>query len=259
MKVLVVGGTADGRYLATQLHELGFDITYSIAGIVRKATLPCPVVTGGYTQFGGLDQFVLDNNITHIVDATHPFAQKMSNKVAQVSSALFLPAIRFHRKQWQKTPQDTWIEVEQWDELIQKVAKHQFLFITAGQISQSVVDKLAGQSKQLLLRTAMPAKINLPNNVAWIKAIGPFQIEHERQLIKQHHIDAIISKNSGGESTYAKIQAAAEANIPVYQFKRPDLIATQYQFDNQKDCIELLSQFREQSNQLTQTESHNEI
>ena len=102
MKVLVVGGTADGRYLASALFEAGFDVIYSIAGIVRKAKLPCPVVTGGFTQFGGLAQYVLDNKITHLVDVTHPFAQKMSNKLALVSDQLKLPAIRFHRPQWRQ-------------------------------------------------------------------------------------------------------------------------------------------------------------
>lgn len=259
MKVLVVGGTADGRHLATQLHELGFDITYSIAGIVRKATLPCPVITGGFTQFGGLQQFVITNHITHIVDATHPFAKKMSNKIAQVSQSLTVPAIRFHRKQWPKTAQDNWVEVQQWPELIENVSGHESLFITAGQVTQTVLDQLAKQAKHVLLRTAMPVKVDLPNNVTWIKAIGPFELDNEKKLIEEYKIDAIVSKNSGGESTYAKIQAAAEAGVVVYQFKRPALLDTQYQFDNQISCIELLNNFKTQLNKLPSNELTDEI
>lgn len=259
MKILVVGGTADGRYLASELDALGVDVIYSIAGIVRKATLPCAVVSGGFSQFGGLEKFVLDNDITHLVDATHPFAQKMSNKIAQVSNILLLPAIRFHRKAWQKTAQDNWIEVTQWPELIEKLAHHQSLFITAGQVTQTVLDQLAAQAQHLLLRTAMPVKITLPNNVTWIKAIGPFELEHEKQLIAQYKIDAIISKNSGGESTYAKIQAAAEVGIPVYQFKRPELLATAYQCDDQKSCIALLFALSEQIHEIPLTELNDEI
>jgi len=240
MKVLVIGGTADGRKLATALFELGFDITYSLAGIVRKAKLPCPVVSGGFTQFGGLAQYVVDNQITHIVDVTHPFAEKMSNKIAQVSSELALPTIRFHRKQWPQNANDNWIELSQWSDVIEQTACFDSLFITAGQITQDVMNQLAAQAKQVLIRTAMPMNIKRPKNVTWLKAIGPFQLEHELQLIEQYQIDAIISKNSGGDSTYAKIQAAAQASIPVYQFKRPELKATTYQFDNQVDCISLL-------------------
>lgn len=243
MKVLVIGGTADGRKLATELFQLGFDVIYSIAGIVRKATVPGPAISGGFTQFGGLAKYITNNQVTHLVDATHPFAQTMSNTIAQVSQHLAIPALRFHRQQWLKTAQDNWIEVSEWPELIEKVAAHQSLFITAGQISQDVVEQLATQAKHLLLRTAMPAKIDLPANVTWLKAIGPFVLADEKKLLQQYKIDAIISKNSGGDATYAKIQAAAQAGIPVYQFKRPLLAAVQYEFDNAASCIALLQTF----------------
>jgi len=264
MKVLVIGGTADGRKLATELFQLGFNVIYSIAGIVRKATVPGPVISGGFTQFGGLDKYITDNQITHLVDATHPFAQQMSNTIAQVSNSLSIPAIRFDRKPWLKTQQDNWIEVVEWPELIEKVAAHQSLFITAGQISQEIVEQLATQAKHLLLRTAMPAKIDLPANVTWLKAIGPFVLEDEKQLLKQYKIDAIISKNSGGDATYAKIQAAAQAGIPVYQFKRPQLAPLQYEFDNAASCIALLQTLLASSDaallsSIASTEFKNEI
>lgn len=243
MKVLVIGGTADGRKLATEMFEQGFDVIYSIAGIVRKATVPCAVISGGFTQFGGLAKYITDNRISHLIDVTHPFAETMSNTIAKVSVELGIPAIRFHRKQWPKTAQDNWIEVSDWPELIRQVANHQSLFITAGQISQPVLDALAAQSKRILLRTAMPARIVLPVNVTWLKAIGPFHLEDEKQLLAEYSIDAIISKNSGGDATYAKIQAAAEANIPVYQFKRPTLTPLQYEFDNAASCIVQLQNF----------------
>ncbi|MGJ8581807.1 MAG: precorrin-6A reductase [Psychromonas sp.] len=240
MKVLVVGGTADGRKLATELHRLGIEVVYSIAGIVRKATVPCHSISGGFTQFGGLARYLLDNNITQVIDATHPFAEKMSSTIAQVTSELSITAIRFHRKQWQKTTQDHWVEVSDWPSLIEKVAKHRSLFITAGQVTQPIIDALSAQAEHILLRTAMPSKTTLPANVTWLKAIGPFHFEDEKQLLQQYNIDAVISKNSGGDATYAKIQAAAEASIPVYQFKRPDLQALHYQFDNAASCIALL-------------------
>jgi len=240
MKVLVVGGTADGRKLATELFELGFDVIYSIAGIVRKATVPCAVISGGFTQFGGLDKYIIDNQITHIVDATHPFAEKMSNTIAQVSENLSIIAIRFHRKPWPKTDQDNWIEVSAWSEVFDLLDEHQSLFITAGQIEQEVIDALAAKAKHVLLRTAMPAKVELPDNVTWLKAIGPFTFEDEKALLAEFKIQAIISKNSGGDATYAKIQAAAEIGIPVYQFKRPELKPLAYQCDQQSDCVSLL-------------------
>ncbi|WP_299661810.1 precorrin-6A/cobalt-precorrin-6A reductase [uncultured Psychromonas sp.] len=242
MRILVVGGTADGRKLATELHRLGFDVIYSIAGIVRKATVPCESISGGFSQFGGLAKYVTEHVITHVIDATHPFAQTMSNTIAQVSIELSIISIRFHRQQWQKTDQDNWVEVSDWPTLIEKVAQHRCLFVTAGQVSQAVIDALSAQTEQVLLRTAMPAKIILAANVTWLKAIGPFHLEDEKQLLQTYNIDAVISKNSGGDATYAKIIAARSASIPVYQFKRPDLQPLQYQFDNAASCIALLKE-----------------
>ncbi|TEW52368.1 precorrin-6A reductase [Psychromonas algicola] len=244
MKILVVGGTADGRKLATELFESGFDVIYSIAGIVRKATVPCTVISGGFTQFGGLSRYVTEQKITHIVDATHPFAQTMSNTIAEVSEELSITAIRFHRQQWIKTQQDHWIEVSSWSEVLEQIPDKQSVFMTAGQIGQDVIDALAAQAKHVLLRTAMPAKVELPDNVTWLKAIGPFTFEDEKTLLVQYKVDVIISKNSGGEATYAKIQAAAEVGIPVYQFKRPELRPLAYQCDQQSDCVSLLHTFK---------------
>lgn len=244
MKILVIGGTADGRHLATKLFELSFDVIYSIAGIVRKAKVPGPTISGGFTQFGGLQQYIIDNKITHLVDATHPFAQTMSNAISTASDVLAIPAIRFHRPQWPKTNNDKWIEVTQWSQVIDAVAQHSSIFITAGQITQEVLTPLAKQAEHVLLRTAMPVKIDLPNNVTWLKAIGPFEFEDEVALIKQYKIDAIISKNSGGDATYAKIQAAAQQIIPVYQFKRPVILPTPYQCDDQASCLALLQKFK---------------
>jgi len=244
VKVLVVGGTADGRKLATALFELGFDVIYSIAGIVRKATLPCEVISGGFTQFGGLAQYVLDKHITHIVDATHPFAQTMSNTIATVSETLDITALRFHRRPWPKTAQDQWVEVSDWQEVIEQLPEQQSLFMTAGQVEQAVIDALAAKAKHVLLRTAMPANLDLPDNVTWLKAIGPFTLDDEKRLLAHYQIDIIISKNSGGDATYAKIKAAAESSIPVYQFKRPALKPLAYQCEQQSECVSLLHTFK---------------
>ncbi|PKF60419.1 cobalt-precorrin-6A reductase [Psychromonas sp. psych-6C06] len=240
MKVLVVGGTADGRYLASELFELGFNVIYSIAGQVRKATLPCPVITGGFTQFGGLQSFIIENKITHIVDATDPFAQKMSETIARVGKVLSLCTIRFQQPPWIEKQQEYWITATCWTTLIQELTKYETLFIGVGQISEALLLRLAAQTKLLLLRTAMPVKYTLPENTIWIKALGPYQLENEIELLKKHHVDAVISKNSGGHSTYAKIQAATELGIPIYQFDRPQLTPLRYEFERSSRCIEFL-------------------
>jgi len=244
MKVLVAGGTADGRKLATQLFNRGFNVIYSIAGMVRKATLPCPVVTGGFSQFGGLEKYLLAQKITHVVDATDPFAQKMSDKIALVTKTLSIPAIRFQQPPWTTTSADYWFEVNDWQAVINGLRSDETVLISVGQVTQSLLVQLAASTKKVILRTAMPVKIALPSNVSWIKALGPFQLSDEIKLLKANNIDAVISKNNGGSSTYAKIAAAAELNIPVYQFQRCELEPLDYEFEHLNNCIELLSEFR---------------
>jgi precorrin-6A/cobalt-precorrin-6A reductase len=244
MKVLVVGGTADGRQLATQLFNRGFNVIYSIAGEVRKATLPCPVVSGGFSQFGGLKHYVLGQKITHIVDATDPSALKMSNKISLVSQHLSIPTIRFQQPPWIASSADHWIEVTDWHEVIRGVSIDETVLLSAGQVSQVLLNQLAGSAKKVILRTAMPVKIPLPDNVSWLKAVGPFQLADEIKLLKASSIDAVISKNNGGSSTYAKIAAAAELNIPVYLFKRSKLPTVDYEFESLNKCIALLFQYR---------------
>lgn len=247
MKVLVVGGTADGRQLATQLFDSGLNVIYSIAGEVRKATLPCPVVSGGFSQFGGLEQYVLGQKVTHIVDATDPSALKMSNKISLVSQNLSFPTIRFQQPPWIASCADHWIEVTDWQEVVRSVTIDETVLLSAGQVSQELLNQLAGCAKKVILRTAMPVKITLPDNVSWLKAVGPFQLADEKNLLAKNDIDVVISKNNGGSSTYAKIAAAAELNIPVYLFKRSTLPTVDYEFESLNKCITLLSQFRDKS------------
>lgn len=211
--------------------------------------MPCAVVTGGGRQFGGLDQYLLVQKITHIVDATDPSARKMSNKIALLSEILAIPAIRFMQPPWIATNADYWIEVNDWQAVLTAMKAYETILISAGQVTQTLIEQLASSTKKLILRTAMLVKITLPDNESWLKAIGPFQLGDEIKLLKENNIDAVISKNNGGGSTYAKIAAAAELNIPIYQFKRAKLKPLDYEFENLSKCIELLSQLKIQCQQ----------
>ncbi len=229
-KLLLLGGTADGRVLAETLHKKNIQVIYSIAGLVRTPKVACDIISGGFSQYGGLDTFVHNNNIDAILDVTHPYAQKMSTTASVVAKKCSIPYWRFHREAWVPTEYDQWYEVEDYAEtlvLINNKAhwNQPSILLTAGQLPLDFLQQLPHlpANKKHCLRTAVQPDIDLPDNVQWIKAIGPFSYKDELELMKKHQTTILLSKNSGGDSTVAKLQAARTLSIPVIMLKRPTL------------------------------------
>lgn len=225
MTLLLLGGTADARNVATQLHQHHIPLIYSVAGLVRVPNVGCPVVSGGFRQFGGLKKYIAQHQISAILDVTHPYAHTMSSTAARVAAECTIPYWRFHRPEWQATEQDNWHSVADWLQLLPLLATKSSVLLTVGQIDQSVIDELAdfhrNNHQTQVLRTAVKPKSTLASSMTWVKAIGPFALADELTLMKQHKIDALVTKNSGGNSTMAKLEAARQLNIPVFMLERP--------------------------------------
>ncbi len=242
MKLLILGGTADGRFLADALYQKNIDIIYSIAGLVRVPKLPCKIISGGFTQFGGLDNFIRTESITAIVDVTHPYAQTMSTKAASTSKLFNIPYWRFHRREWQQQEGDCWQFVDNWQEVLALLSTKKSVLLTAGQLEQDFLTGLAKNKQQRqFLRTAVAPKFDLPESITWIKAIGPFSYQDELSLMRNNHIDVLLSKNSGGDSTVAKLHAARELEIPVLLLKRPALPSADQLFFTRDECIDFIT------------------
>ena len=257
MKLLILGGTADARHLTETLHNKGVDITYSVAGLVRTPKVDCQIVSGGFQQFGGLVAYLSQQKISAILDSTHPYASRMSNTAIEAAEHLGIHCWRFHRAAWQEqdiraqsihsstTSSESretlslypvWQRFADEEALLASVAGKKRVFVTLGQVSQRFIDTLAAQAETVLLRTAVKPSIGLPNNVRWVKAIGPFKLQDEFALMKQYQCDALLSKNSGGDATVAKLLAAHQLNIPVYMLDRPVLPAANKEFNDYASC-----------------------
>ena len=248
MNLLLLGGTADGRHVANALHQKGVELIYSVAGLVRVPKVACPVISGGFSQYGGLKDFIEQQKIDAILDVTHPFALTMSSTAVDVAAELGIPCWRFHRPAWQQQEGDDWRLFSDWPELLSALADYQHLFVTAGQLSQSLMDQLtragrADEPRTLLYRTAAPPKAQLSQTVQWLKAIGPFDLASERALMLAHNIDALVSKNSGGKATEAKLHAARDLAIPVFMIERPLLPEADCQFSELTACVEAVVEF----------------
>jgi precorrin-6A/cobalt-precorrin-6A reductase len=224
MKLLILGGTADARHLTAALHQAqpDLELLYSVAGLVRQPQVPATVVSGGFSQFGGLSAYCKEQSITGIVNATHPFSTTMGKHATQACNELGLDYWRFLRPQWQQQAGDDWRLFGSTNELLNALAGYQRILLTLGQTSPEEL-ALLGSNQQIWLRTAVEPQHALPANVTWIKAIGPFDEASELALLQQHQVQVIASKNSGGSSTVAKLTSARALKIPVLMLQRPTI------------------------------------
>ena len=217
MKLLILGGTSAAKTLASELHAKDVEVVYSIAGLVRQPDLPCEVISGGFSIRGGLSRYIVENNITAVLDATHPFASKMSQTATEVTEQLQIPLWRYQRPDWVAASEDNWTFLSNWDDLLRGLRPFKTVFLTQGQLSESMLAALHMRRKpeqRFIHRTAVEPKHRVPDWMEWIQGIGPFSLDAELDLIKKYKIDVIVSKHSGGEVP-AKLIAARSLKVPV--------------------------------------------
>jgi precorrin-6A/cobalt-precorrin-6A reductase len=213
-RLLLLGGVAMARQLAPQ-H------IYSLAGVGRVPTdLACQVRVGGYGGAEGLAQFVRDEGIDLLVDATHPYAAQISRNAATAAQSAGIPCWALRRPAWQPSADDDWREVANWDELIAALAPFKRPLFTLGREPLQHLHEIpAHQFWTLRALDSYPGN----ERCEVIGARGPFLLEDERALFAQRDIDVLISKNSGSGATEPKLEVARERGVPVLVLKRPEL------------------------------------
>lgn len=224
-KILVLGGTGDAVKLAAKLAITNeFEVISSLAGRTKKpSTLIGQVRIGGFGGADGLVNYLQENAIDFLVDATHPCAGQITMNGAIAAKAAKIPHLMLVRPQWERVPGDNWIEVESVAAAAQAIPESiSRVFITSGrqQLEPFLLRSQIHQQTWYLIRSIDPPDIDLPNSEVLLDR-GPFSLEQERQLLQNYQIQSIISKNSGGDATYAKIMAARELGIPIIMVQRP--------------------------------------
>jgi len=222
MRVLVLGGTAEGRALAEQLHP-DIDIISSLAGRVPDPALPVgPVRIGGFGGVEGLRQWLRDNDITAVVDATHPFAATITANAAAACAELALPHRVLSRPAWD--PGEA-ILVGSDREAADMVAARGYsrVFLTTGRSGSAA---FRDSDAWFLIRVVTaPEPGNLPADHELLLSRGPYRFEDEYRLMRDHRIDVVVTKNSGGDLTRAKIDVAQDLAVDVVMIDRPPLPA----------------------------------
>jgi precorrin-6A/cobalt-precorrin-6A reductase len=222
MNILILGGTAEARRLAAELHELpGFAVTSSLAGLVAAPALPeGDVRVGGFGGVDGLAAWLRESGVDVVVDATHPFAARITANVVAASATLGLPLLVLRRPGWTEGPGDRWHRVADAAaaaELLPSLGKRAFLATGRGDLAAFAhLDAL-----WFLVRAVEPPPPPLPRHCQVLLARGPFTLDSDQALLRRHGIDVLVCRDSGGTATAAKLAAARELGVPVVLLERP--------------------------------------
>lgn len=225
MTILILGGTGEARTLAAQLVAARIPVISSLAGRVADPALPAgPVRVGGFGGVDGLVDYLAATQITGIVDATHPFAAQISDRAAAAAARTETPIIRLERPSWREHPDAgawTWVANA---EAARAATPGRRPLLTTGR--QSLPAFTTWTERDVLVRVVDPPEIPLPPRWTVLRARGPYDYGSERRLLVDHGVDALLTKDSGGALTAAKLDAARDLGIPVVVIGRPPSTAT---------------------------------
>lgn len=210
--------------MARALAGAGVDAVYSYAGRTEAPVAqPLPVRVGGFGGVAGLATFLRAEGITHLIDATHPFAAQMSRNAVEAAAATRTPLIALEREPWKPAEGDRWTQVPDLSGAVAALGKAaRRVFLAIGR--QTLDAFAAAPQHHYLLRLVDPPTEPLPlPHVEAVIARGPFTVKGDRALIEDHRIDIVVAKNAGGAGAEAKLVAARELGLPVVLIDRPHL------------------------------------
>ena len=221
-RILILGGTGEARALASTLSESGIGFISSLAGRVNDPRLPVgPVRIGGFGGSDGLRDWLQTNRIQAVVDATHPFAATITRNAARATADAGLPLLRLRRDPWVPGDSDSWIRVPDLPSAAREVAaRGGRVFLTTGRQDVGVFAGI--ESAWFLIRVVDAPTGALPPHHEVVRSRGPYDHASESRLLRDNDIDMLVTKNSGGPLTSAKLAAAAELGIEVIMVDRPD-------------------------------------
>jgi precorrin-6A/cobalt-precorrin-6A reductase len=223
MTVLILGGTGEARALAELLHADKIPLVSSLAGAVSRPRLPVGEVRiGGFGGSGGLADYLQQQRISAVVDATHPFAEGISANAVHACAGAEVPLLRLERPGWTNHP-----DAASWEWVDDHLAAAEAAARTAGPVLlttgrrhlESFVRPLA--EHEVVVRVVDPVDMPLPRAWKVLQSRGPYDLAGERNLLRTDAIRTLVTKDSGGSLTAAKLDAAAEIDVRVVVVRRP--------------------------------------
>ena len=246
LRILILGGTGEAVRLARLLEaRTEFDVVTSLAGRTRRpAAVPGRVRTGGFGGVEGLSAYLASERVDAVVDATHPFAEAISRHAACACGALGIPRVQLWRPAWSPLEGDRWLRVATPGAAAEAVAEapvseNGCVFLSTGARDAQVYGSLP--TVRFLVRLVDAPSTPLPlARCELVVARGPFAVADERKLFREHAVELLVSKNSGGAATYPKLVAARELGIPVVMLDRPDPVPEGRRVETVEEALDWL-------------------
>ncbi|KVE43138.1 cobalt-precorrin-6A reductase [Burkholderia sp. BDU5] len=238
-RVLLLGGTGDALRVA---HTLAPSDVYSLAGLGKVPDdLACGVRVGGFGGADGLARYLREHAIALVVDATHPFAARISANAAAACRAAGVRYWALRRTPWRPQPGDDWRGVADWNGVAAAIAPFARPLFTLGREPLAHLDDIPPH-QHWIVRCLDAHPGNARAHV--LAARGPFTADGERALFATAGIDVVVSKNSGGAATEAKLDVARERRVPVVMVERPALPDADQAFGDTAALADALRAFR---------------
>jgi precorrin-6A/cobalt-precorrin-6A reductase len=222
--ILILGGTTEARHLAAELAERpGTRVTTSLAGRVsRPGAVAGEVRVGGFGGADGLADWLRAHAVDAVVDATHPFAATITAHAARATAATGRPLVVLRRPGWRPGPLDRWHSVTSLTaaaDLLPSLGRR--VLLTTGRMDLAAFAHL--DRLHFVVRSVEPAEPPMPPDMTQVLARGPFTVADELALLREHRVDVLVTKDSGGDATAAKLTAARDLGLPVVVVRRPPL------------------------------------
>ena len=221
-RILILGGTREAAQLAQTLTDDGVDIITSLAGRTKE-----PVPVAGETRiggFGGVDKmarWIIENQITKVIDATHPFARQISKNAEQACRIANIELARRTRPPWEKQDGDNWQLVESLEEAANALPENARVLLALGSQYLSAFSRRSDVHFLVRMVDQPPANPGLANHHL-VLGRPSSDWREEAALLRDHKISHIVCRNSGGTGAYAKVIAARELAIPIIMIKMPE-------------------------------------
>lgn len=221
-RVLILGGTAEARALATVIAAAGIARPVTALAGVTETPLQPPgeVRVGGFGGAQGLADYLAAQRFMALVDATHPFAIRISCHASEAAASARVPRLRLERPAWVAEPGDDWRSCADLDDaLLSLSGAYRRVFATLGRRS---LPRLAACAEIGFVVRGIEPPDAVPANVVWLEGRPPFDVEHETALLERHRIKALLVRESGGPSGWPKLLAARALSLPILMLRRPE-------------------------------------
>lgn len=221
MKILLLAGSGEARKLAARLLDAMHKVVASLAGATKEAArYACETRTGGFGGAREFEDYVLRESFDMVIDATHPFANRISSRTYASCQKLKIPYLQLMRPPWDPIAGDTWHMIDAARDARNLIDKGARVFLATGR--QTLPDFANLSDCHLICRQIDPPDGPFPfPNGEFLVGRPPFSVEDEIKLFQELDIHVLVVKNAGGQASRSKLDAARHLKIPVVMIKRP--------------------------------------